>query len=270
MRQREDFKDGTLGANLLTTVATIDFGSDPGFATLAAGDYLVLVIDPEGAGNGPEVVYLTAFTATNTTGTISRGQEGTADPGVTHASGTVWRHGPTIEDFDRFVWALDSDDPSAAATVEFDISGFEAVHVMGWLRPATDNVVLQIRVSNDGGGSFRAGASDYRWGYLIHNFAGGENFYEDNADTGIAVYLNVGNGAGEGINVDLRFVAPGDVNRQTTVVGQSICHTNTGAITRLDGGGIVTTAEVNDAIQFLFSSGNIAAGRLAIYGYPAP
>ena len=34
--------------------------------------------------------------------------------------------------------------------------------------------------------------------------------------------------------------------------------------------GKVLTAEVNDAIRLLFSSGNIASGHVVVYGYPAP
>jgi len=271
MRQREDFKDGTLGADLDTGVTTIDFGSDPGFATIAAPDYATLIIDPEGAGNGPEVVYLTAFTATQTTGTITRGEEGTSDPGVTHASGTVWRHGPTIEDFDRFVWAYNGDDPSDVAAVEFDLTGFEVYRIVGWLRPANDNVLANIRLSNDGGSTFRSGASDYQWGYYVHNItANGENKYADAHDSEMTLYNGIGNAAAEGIDVDIQIINAGTANRKTAMLGHCVGDTYNENYVQTLNGGKVNTAEVNDAIQFLFSAGNIAAGRLAIYGYPTP
>jgi len=269
MRQREDFKEGTLGADLLTTVTTIDFGSDPGFATIAAPDYAAIIIDPEGAGNGPEIVYLTAFTATQTTGTITRGEEGTSDPGVTHASGTAWRHGPTIEDFDRFVWAWDSDDPSGAAQVDIDLAGFEVVQITGWLKPATDNVTLFVRLSNNGGASFRSGGSDYVW---INRNSNNITTYTagDLADSEGEIVGTIGNAAGEGVSFDMQVIGPASAGRKTVIITKFMMQNLSGAYFFGHDGIICTTEEVNDYIRLFFSSGNIASGRIAVYGYPSP
>jgi len=269
MRQREDFKEGTLGADLVTTGTTINFGSDPGFATIAAPDYATIIIDPEGAGNGPEIVYLTAFTATNTTGTITRGEEGTSDPGVTHAAGVAWRHGPTIEDFDRFVWAWDSDDPSGAAQVDIDLAGFEVVQITGWLKPVTDNVTFAMRLSNDGGASFRSGASDYFWTQRSSNNA---TTYTtgDLADSEGEVSATIGNDAGEGVSFDVQVIGPASSGRKTVIITKFIMQNASGDYFFGHAGIICTTEEVNDYIRLYFSSGNIASGRIAVYGYPTP
>ena len=46
-----------------------------------------------------EIVYLTAYTAGQTTGTILRGQEGTTAVG--HGAGVTWQCGPTVLDYSR-------------------------------------------------------------------------------------------------------------------------------------------------------------------------
>ena len=90
---------GTLGAALTDgTGTTITFASAPNFATLTAGQTITLVIEP-GTSN-MEIVYLTAYTATNTTGTITRAAEDATNwPGVAHINGSPWSATPTVNDF---------------------------------------------------------------------------------------------------------------------------------------------------------------------------
>ena len=268
MRQREDFKDGTLGANLLTTVTTIDFGSDPGFATIAAPDYAAIIIDPEGAGNGPEVVYLTAFTATQTTGTITRGEEGTSDPGVTHASGTAWRHGPTIEDFNRFLWAIEAQDLSADANVDINLANYESIEIVGWLKPANDGVNLNMRLSNDGGSTFEAGGSDYTWVDLYVSTTTG--VHNDTADDHGQLNANVGNGAGEFVGFKISIIGCAHAGVKTTTLADLVRVSATAVAFRVMSGVTYNTEEVNDYLRLYFSAGNIATGRIAVYGYPTP
>lgn len=58
---------------------------------------MVLILDPTGLGNGPEVVWVTAHTAGTSSATIVRGREGTT--GVQHTSVRTWAHAPTLNDF---------------------------------------------------------------------------------------------------------------------------------------------------------------------------
>lgn len=100
-RLRYDNALGLLGAGLAVDAGpdTITFGAVPPFATLGGDDYIPLVLNPP-LGNAPsssfEVVYLTAYTAGQTTGTISRAQEGTA--AKVHSAGDLWVCGPTFRD----------------------------------------------------------------------------------------------------------------------------------------------------------------------------
>lgn len=100
MRLRYNNAIGQLGGSGLTAAGTtITFQSAPSFATLGAGDYIPLVLEPP-VGSSPsanfEVVYLTAYTAGQATGTIQRGQEGTT--AVAHNAGTTWVCAPTQAD----------------------------------------------------------------------------------------------------------------------------------------------------------------------------
>lgn len=93
INNQSDKTSGTLTfADGSTTTGT--WGVAPGFATITAPDFYVLVVDPDTANE--EVVYLTAYTAAATTGTFTRAQEGTS--GVAH-SAKPWVHGATASDF---------------------------------------------------------------------------------------------------------------------------------------------------------------------------
>lgn len=98
-RLRYNNAAGTLGASLTNVATGITFDAVPPFATIAAGDYIPLVLDPpEGVTPNAdfEVVYLTAYAAGDTTGTIERGKEGTA--GAAHLNGANWGCAPTAWD----------------------------------------------------------------------------------------------------------------------------------------------------------------------------
>jgi len=86
--------------------------SSPDFATLpvvADPDYLVLILDPDQVDGSPEIVYVTVHDVADTTVTVARGQEQAhgAIAGRSHATGTLWHHGPTpgefIPDYDGVV-----------------------------------------------------------------------------------------------------------------------------------------------------------------------
>lgn len=95
-RVRTDFVRGTVDDAPLTDVAvTLNSTELADLPAIAGGDVAVIVIDPEGT---PEIVHVSAHVAAATSATILRGQEGTA--ALEHVAGTVWKHGPTAEDFD--------------------------------------------------------------------------------------------------------------------------------------------------------------------------
>lgn len=96
-RQRYDFESGKLGANLSAGGTTITFEEAPGFATLGSDEYIAISLVDDDATPNYEIVYLTAYTAGATTGTIERAQEGTSASAFT--TDHLWEHAPTVEDF---------------------------------------------------------------------------------------------------------------------------------------------------------------------------
>ena len=98
-RVRSNFQSGTITDSPLTNVATTI--SSPAFASLpviGATQHLVLVLDPLATAGAPEIVYVTAHTASATSVTVLRAQEGTV--ARQHNSGTTWRHAAVASDFD--------------------------------------------------------------------------------------------------------------------------------------------------------------------------
>ena len=79
---------------LTSNGTTATFASAPGFPTIAAPDIAVIIVEPDTANE--EVIYVTAFTASGTTATVTRAQEGTSS--IAHSS-VAWVHGPTASDY---------------------------------------------------------------------------------------------------------------------------------------------------------------------------
>jgi len=160
-------------------------------------------------------------------------------------------------------------EPSDVATLDIDISGYESVQIRGWIKQANDGVDGMLRLSNDGGSSFRAGASDYQWCNTASWITAvvGEG---DGSDSFIKLGGGVGGDTNEWLFMDLGIFGIDQAGVRTYVIGQ-ICYTRTnGQPLNLACTGWVEALEVNDAIRFLFSAGNITSGRVAVYGYPTP
>lgn len=98
-----NFLHGTLGAGLTDTDTdtTITFSAPLSIPTIVSGDYVPLVLDPNGV---PEIVHLIAYVAGATTGTIARGasvalvEGGNGATPVAHANADPWEHGPLVVD----------------------------------------------------------------------------------------------------------------------------------------------------------------------------
>ena len=88
---------GLLGADPGSGGTTITFATAPNFATITGSDYIPLVLD---AGLPTlEIVWLTAYTAAATTGTITRAAEDSSHwPAVAHPGPGTWVCAPTVND----------------------------------------------------------------------------------------------------------------------------------------------------------------------------
>jgi hypothetical protein len=88
----------TSSGTTITFSAALTYQNGTAVPTITGSDFIPLSI-LDASGNLSEVVYLTAYTAGATTGTITRGQEGTT--GVAHSSGDKVVHAPTVFDVGR-------------------------------------------------------------------------------------------------------------------------------------------------------------------------
>lgn len=124
-RVRQNFISGTTTNNPLASNGTnLTSAELANVEAIDSAEHSVLVLDPTGAGNGPEIVYITAHTGGATSATIVRGREGSS--GVAHASGTVWVLGPTEADFPGSVASI-SELPSTgglpfAGQMKYDVA----------------------------------------------------------------------------------------------------------------------------------------------------
>lgn len=89
-RLRYNGLSAALGASLTNSATSVTFAAalthsnGTNVPTISGSDYIPLTV-LDSSGHESEIVYLTAYTAGATTGTISRGQEGTS--GVAHSTG---------------------------------------------------------------------------------------------------------------------------------------------------------------------------------------
>lgn len=99
LRVRANFVGGLIEDNPLASGATtLTSAGLVSLPAIGSTQHMAIILDPDGRAGNPEIAYVTAHTASATTATITKAQEGTA--GRAHDRDTPWLHGPTIKDFD--------------------------------------------------------------------------------------------------------------------------------------------------------------------------
>ena len=160
------------------------------------------------------------------------------------------------------------------ATIDFVLTSpanadfFAYVVVWSHVAPASDNVEFHLRTSTDGGATYDAGASDYRWANSGATDAAGGITQGDGADTDIRLQNAAGNAANETQSGYMFLYLPSSA-AYGTVSGQNAGEDLNGNVNiRSFVGKRISAAEVN-AIRFFFSSGAVASGEFRLYGLPA-
>ena len=151
-RQRKNFVTGTLGAQLTSVNSAVTFTTVPsGLATLASGDYYLLVMNPT-PYNTPsassEIVYMTAYTSGTLSGTLGvRGAEGTT--ATTWPSGTTYAHGVVASDFTLVNGISNGDFPTPTDSGQLFVSTASGASNPSWTKIVT-NLQLSGFTSNWG------------------------------------------------------------------------------------------------------------------------
>jgi hypothetical protein len=154
------------------------------------------------------------------------------------------------------------------ASIEFtlDNSKYSSYQVvLDSVIPATDDVALLVRFSSDGGSTFDSGAGDYQYGSRSVTATGTASDQSSTGNWGFNITNSVGNATNEtGVQGRVDIIASG-LGRPT--IRWQIGRTNSGGVFVQNWGAGEREAivEVN-AIQFLFNVGNIASGKIHLYG----
>lgn len=158
---------------------------------------------------------------------------------------------------------------SSSATIDLSLtSGYNKyrVHIHG-LVPVTDDVDLYARFQT-AGGAYRSGASDYKFA----------SFGRDNTDIGVSssaaaqIEVNstsdsgLGSAAGEHFSAVVDISSPRSSSEATLFRADMVFAQASGNLCVLNTAGSVATAEDNDEVRFLLSSGNISSGTFKVYG----
>ena len=153
---------------------------------------------------------------------------------------------------------------SNAATVsftQFDASKYDHYQFhMQHVLPVTDGKTLRVRVSTDGGSNYDATNGNYH-----------SNATTD--ETSLFVTSGgVGNASGEfGVSGIFFLFSPHNSAVGTYGTSTGVTMTGSGSVLPLHGphgerSGVHLTTAAVDAVQFLFTSGNIASGEIVMYG----
>jgi hypothetical protein len=153
-------------------------------------------------------------------------------------------------------------DFTTAITSTYDRYIFDLVGLV----PATSGVDLWMKVSTDGGSTWIAGSSYFYSGrYTSSNATTGDS---ESSEGGAKIRLNSSqsNASTAFCSGTVNLFHPGSTAlHKSTLMDLSYKHTDTHWYRFTNLGGYAATTAVN-AVQFLYSSGNIASGTVRCYG----
>jgi hypothetical protein len=157
---------------------------------------------------------------------------------------------------------------SASASIAFtDLSSTyrDYLLVLSNVYAATSAAELLVRTSTDNGSTYDSGASDYLWMTLRANTGLGTPLSTDDADTGIRIVEDANNSTNRRINGWVRLHDPAAA--LDTCVTYHTAYYTSGAVSRtIMGSGFRASAGDVDAVQVIFSAGNITSGTISLYG----
>ncbi len=157
---------------------------------------------------------------------------------------------------------------SSSATLDFttgiDSTYDEYLFTFVSVLPATDAQNLWLRVSTDGGSTWKSGASDY---FRVINTLSTASTNTPSGSTGenaMTLTATQSNNSGRPMGGELRIFRPSDGKlHPVTWMMAYFDGTNHKLVT---GSGFYNSGTAVNGIRFLFASGNMADGTIALYG----
>lgn len=231
-----------------------------GIFTVSTGDLRVTT-----AGTNAASVVTVGGTQTLTNKTLTSPTLTTPALG-TPSSGTL----TSCTGFDWELIASDTASNDAAITFTGLSSTYGAYKlVFANVEPASDGVGLYLRTSTDGGSTYDSGAGEYS---TTSFFATDSPNSGVSSDVGAATYIRisgtVGNAANEDCSGEITLVNPSAAKYSEVFgIGRNVNASGARGVFFFSGARL-SAADV-DAIQILFSSGNISTGEFKLYGLRA-
>lgn len=205
--------------------------------------------------------------AANIMRVYSKDDGGVTRPYARDSAGVEVRLGSTVD------WISTATIGGSVTEVDIALpiaSGYDAfeLHISN-LQVTTDGALLQVRLSDDSGSTFEAGASDYRW--VMHVARTSAIYETDDADTlikiGTATSSNgIGNAAGEFLTGVLDCIDFDSANpKLVKFSGYHIRPDNAGLMTMTSGVFVGNTNAIN-YIRLFPSAGNFDGGKIVLFG----
>lgn len=156
----------------------------------------------------------------------------------------------------EFISSTDISNAATASFTGFDSSKYDSyLFTCANIVPATDDADFAIRMSIDNGSNYLSASDSY--------FAGSPT--DADASYIPLMYYGMGNASTEGGSLDVKVNGP-HLNTCTYAFAYGVYSKNNGNLDKNPQGGKTKIARVVNAVQFLFSSGNIASGTITMYG----
>ena len=125
--------------------------------------------------------------------------------------------------------------------------------------------ILNIRVSEDTGSTYKSGASDYSW--LIEENTGSVATTTDSANTALTLNnTGLGNTSSSIINGEIDFFTPANTVNAKHFRWEMSYKNNSGVLTKNTGTGLYNGTGAVDAIKLYLNSGVFASGSYKLYG----
>lgn len=159
---------------------------------------------------------------------------------------------------------------SAAATLDIVLTAYTAFRglrfILSGFLPATDGALLYMLFSTNGGSSYIG--SGYNYGRALATDTNSLVSAGSGSANQIIITGACGNAATEGTNTEILMLNQTSTAFWPRVTFSSYYIDNQGTPggNYIAGGGANESAIDVDAVRFLFSSGNIAEGKYAVYG----
>ncbi len=162
---------------------------------------------------------------------------------------------------------LDTQTASSSASLSFTskITSAYSLYLVQFsnIIPATDATVLTLLFSTDNGSTYLS--ANYKWSYTILTSGGGNSLSNNNSDSSLSFGGDVSNSSSRGVNgyMNLYCLNTTNIANYSGIIGH---YASGGTANQNIFTGANTGTTAITAIKFQMSSGNIASGKIYLYG----